>query len=735
MPQQNTGSYVMPNTRPEQDESYTPNKPQKKHGITKSNRQIAKEVFGADVYDAIDEARKGTEDERVVELHNSLGTRQITQGEPVLEIDFAGSTYARPRKDYKGIVEKAWDEGKDDKQLSDELDSVYGKLVDEERHVREKITEYEIPNPDLVPGAPADPSVPQTVTMSKKRISIAGPGTFNLSHGDANSVEKNKEYISGEIREYLTQQLRAYKAKLAENPDADLKDIHINITGHSRGAVAAGETVLMTDEWLKNSEEFKDLIKYVKYDLIQYDPVPGLGDRTEHGKLDLSNVSGLNSTVVYSMSTEYMDGMFKPQEVSGTNRIIFGVMAHAVNLGFYDGSQPDKLHKVGYYDAATGEVYRGSGLSEIPDGVYFTDEHYNLIKLDSFAQVNKLADAAFEGNEGRQEQRLSVLKNAIKDWFVNHDLETTFTAEEEIPVSEKRLDDLKRQADKTRDYRLQGIVNDIDRFQRTSDTGDIEKAKEDLLTLRDSCRRFMKSVTLPASPEDEKKLDMAAEILTIAQKQRNYLIREQVDAQPQVERTGSAERQLNRDEGRIAKEGLAKGAILEAAAQSKEYLSRLEATQTGSRRSAESYDKLHAALEKVSKLSGKSTLREAQEAFSELEKAGKEYEKSPDKWYRLRRQNRKERIAVSQLASGLAGKSAARFGELTREIAAKDRPIDDLMNRRGDRIMESKGKILSLKDLQQKVQPALQASAAAVQKVHNRERSKSAPQATRPKTL
>ena len=83
---------------------------------------------------------------------------------------------------------------------------------------------------------------------------------------------------------------------------------------------------------------------------------------------------------------------------------------------------------------------------------------------------------------------------------------------------------------------------------------------------------------------------------------------------------GSAERQLSREEDRIVKEGLAKGTILAAAAESRELLARLEATHQRSRQS-DNYKKFHDALARVSRLNGKSTLRESQEALDELQKA------------------------------------------------------------------------------------------------------------------
>ena len=78
--------------------------------------------------------------------------------------------------------------------MAADLERVYGQLVDADRHVREKISEINVPNPAYNPDNP-DPAVPKETTQTKKRISIAGPGLLNLTLFDDNTIEKNKAYI------------------------------------------------------------------------------------------------------------------------------------------------------------------------------------------------------------------------------------------------------------------------------------------------------------------------------------------------------------------------------------------------------------------------------------------------------------------------------------------------------------------------------------------------------------
>ncbi|MBR4200547.1 MAG: hypothetical protein IKQ91_04625 [Oscillospiraceae bacterium] len=111
------------------------------------------------------------------------------------------------------------------------------------------------------------------------------------------------------------------------------KPIHINVTGHSRGGVTASETVIRICDWLNEQPEYKDFAKKVQFDLILLDPVPG-------------------------------------SDVTDSRR-----------------RNPD-FRK--YPNVNVTSYYRGSGISELPDGVYLSDEKRNLIRVTRYSQVDQI---------------------------------------------------------------------------------------------------------------------------------------------------------------------------------------------------------------------------------------------------------------------------------------------------------------------------------------------------------
>ena len=77
-----------------------------------SVRDAIKAVFGMhnDPYRKIDALLKSSsQKERTVDSHHSRGTAQLLSGENVLEIDFAGSGFAAPRKMARGFNSKPTD--------------------------------------------------------------------------------------------------------------------------------------------------------------------------------------------------------------------------------------------------------------------------------------------------------------------------------------------------------------------------------------------------------------------------------------------------------------------------------------------------------------------------------------------------------------------------------------------------------------------------------------------------
>ena len=690
--------YVMPKTSEAGDEYFSKNLVHVTYKMSKSNRQAAKEVFGDAVYDSIDEARKGSAEERKVPLHHSVGTKKAAAGSYVFEVDFAGTSFTQTHRDHHGLdgwYGKLAKEGGNDPKLRELLDMEYGPLVDGRTHVREKETEIKTESGQVI---------------TKKRLTLSGPNTTDTGEY---SIADNTNYATEKLKGYITSAVNDYREKLKADPNAELPDIHILITGHSRGAVAAGETARELGHWANYLAGFGDLAKYIKITPILRDPVPGRPGYDAHAENNLSGIPGMNSTVFYSLSQEHYDYFFEPQLIRGADRIVFGVMPHSTALDGADLSQmafaDDAMaHKRGFYDASTGEFYRGSGLSELPKGLFFTDERQNLIRVDSWSQVDKLADAVYEDGKGRQPRRLNIVRKAAQDWFIRNDLEMSYPTEEHREQALENLNRTKNAILESKDNHLLMIKNGLRRLSEVENNPNASKKDkiEVLENLKKNCR-FVMLTTGVGEPEDNAKLSMVGDLLTGVQKEKNYLERglDQVRVNEQKELAGGAERQLNRDEARLNRIADVYKYFAQSAAEAKILLDRLDAT-TKSGANSEKYDTMHEALERVSRLSSASTINEAAKAYSDLQTASSKYYSS-HKSNLFRGDSGIERKAVAHQAEDLGAKYSAALKEQSRGIPNKDSKIEDLLSRQGNIVDRSRKKVssLQLKDLEKKVNP------------------------------
>ena len=88
------------------------------------------------------------------------------------------------------------------------------------------------------------------------------------------------------------------------------------------------------------------------------------------------------------------------------------------------------MHRAGYTNAKTGEVYRGSGLSELPEGVYIMDETRTLIRLNSKEKALNMLKEVYKDTYkilGKnaikskiQGSRKNRLKEVVEAWFSSH---------------------------------------------------------------------------------------------------------------------------------------------------------------------------------------------------------------------------------------------------------------------------------------------------------------------------
>lgn len=337
------------------------------------------------------------------------------------------------------------------------------------------------------------------VATQRTRYSMPGPlGTIaGMAKGSRNSGEysiKNLgDYILAAGQDYLTKKFEEWKKiegdaqevlRGTDHPDMDMKErfaradeirkkvkpVSIMLKGHSRGGVAVSHGAMQLKYWIH--ENYPQYEKYVNFDMIQMDPVAGYG--SDHGaKRNINLVeetrpkikeeleerkmrplgSSANTTVVYSLHTDHSH-FFSPQVVDGAKRIILTTTKHSVNLDTIDESAKEydnnKAHRQGYMDLENGEVYRNSGLSELPEGVYIADENNRLIKIPSVEVGRKIIGEVLSKASG-QEGRHRRIDEVMDHWFKAHPMEKTKdheaarerTSVKELEANEKK-GDLKR---------------------------------------------------------------------------------------------------------------------------------------------------------------------------------------------------------------------------------------------------------------------------------------------------
>ncbi len=294
------------------------------------------------------------------------------------------------------------------------------------------------------------------IEVEKRRITMAGPlGAGGLSNSGEYSIEKLREYMLLMGKEYLEPKLKqlsllkntveALHNEGREDEERQIRErirpVYLIMKGHSRGAVALSHGAMMIKYWLLKN--YPDMVDYVKFETIQYDPVPGTGndynvkkevnlnekDSKKLLELEKRKMAPLGdeaeTTVLYSLLSNYAL-FFTPQSVKGTKRLILTMHKHAQGLRDVDETQGER-HHVAYTYAENGEVYRSSGLNELPEGVYIMDEKRTLVRLENKAQALKMLEEAYKDTykltnmSGKvQWDRKSRIREMVETWFDSH---------------------------------------------------------------------------------------------------------------------------------------------------------------------------------------------------------------------------------------------------------------------------------------------------------------------------
>lgn len=413
--------YTVSQSTQEELDTHRQNVSQKNYKSEMRTRDALKIVMGDDVYNDIDKLRKSQDKkDRMVDLHHSRGTAQFQAGENVLEIDFAGTDFLQPRKEHKGF------HGKDENINTNEIRAQYGNPINQDTYFGQNYPDISTKNRNKIMSKVTQERVAGKI-VTKQRISIPGPQS--LGGGDY-SIDKTRTFASETIKKFISDQFEKWK----KAPEAEKnKQVHINLTGHSRGGVAAGETVKSVYDWMENNPkkrndpDFKKFKDNLKFELIQRDPVPGELVQNEYKNIDFSGYKNLNVTSIYSMNADKDSitiNWFRPQITRGQDRIIIGNTPHSAGLETIDMSQRNvesdgKAHQSGYLDAENKQFYRGSGLSEMPAGIYISDEKNNLVRITKYSQIDEIINVV-NGEKPVQKKRQDDVRTTVKNWLFDN---------------------------------------------------------------------------------------------------------------------------------------------------------------------------------------------------------------------------------------------------------------------------------------------------------------------------
>ncbi len=666
------GKYVMSDLDEEKILDVPKNLGQNARGIEVTNRQAIQTVYGYEVYDSIDEKHRGTLEDRTVKIHNAVGNRLIREGTTVLEFDLAGSGYNTVRREYAGQHGKLNTKTEvgisqirqHDKEYGVPLRDSSGKVYNGIRKMSKKVT------------------LKDDTVVNKIRYTISGPGLFNV--GD-HSIENNRVYVKNLAKNELVK----YFEEWVKDP-SKAHEINIRLTGHSRGAVAAEEGAQYINDFLKEyakkHKEAEPFLKYISFDLTQRDAVPGFGTFWRLGKKDIRNIPNMKATIFCSMAQDHGDMIFPLQNVRGAGRIIIGTTEHGMDLGSIDQSQSrykedGKAHRAGFYDADTGEYYRGSGLSELPDGVYIADERYNIVRLTSYSQIGKLIDEVY-ASAPKQKGRVASIHDMVRNWFVDNELSVSFKTETERENAQDRAFDAMGSLMRSGVSRVKGVQREIQKLDkiRMSALNPAEIIQQNEALIK-ACKKYMKKTAIPAEGDSAYRMNLVSDIMSFAQRENNYLKRG-LDKNNQVQHEGYVERQLDRERKRLEQEQRLRETFAAVAEHCKEVTVRLDATRQG-KLNSEEYNRFYAALKRGSMLNTDSSVNDFNRVTKEIMYAAVTYHV---KHMEATSKDGIIRDTESQnIVSYMSGIRKV-TGELGRGIERKDNSLDDVIRNRQMRI-------------------------------------------------
>lgn len=474
---------------------------EKKYGL-RAIRDAIKRFFGfksKDVFAEYDKlASSEKEEDRKLELHHSLGTKLMDEGQNVMEIDVGGSGYYAFRKSHAGFFDKKMDTD------SEHFKKTFGKKIDKAKKggVFKKVKKTKVNGQE----------------RSFARYNISGPLSMKgLVDGGDFSINYIVGYVNSLSRDYISNVINSEEWKA--NPST----INLNLQAHSRGAVGTTVGIQVLMDWVKNKAP--EALDYLKINYLQYDPVPGPDTMSSRNiKSDFREFSkNVNVTTITSTYVDHA-AFFTPMHVRGQNRLIVQANNHSVGLADMDITQKDamgnqKLHRKALIDPKTKQAYRGSGMNELPNAVFLQDANGTLVRMRSFAQAYHIIKDSRNAAK-LQGARADVVNRMIKEWFIDNEFVDETETDEEYFEEKKRVDEVmdtllehKRiQKDSDLMVKVKDTLRDVKEARTNTEMTD-KRRRQIYRDAIDACKAYMEDRN-PSTNIGKERLAMVGDVLS-----------------------------------------------------------------------------------------------------------------------------------------------------------------------------------------------------------------------------
>ncbi len=438
------------------------------------------------------------------------------------------------------------------------------------------------------------------------------------------------------------------------------------------------------------------------------------------GSCNLRKIPNVNCTVFCSLGIQAPDFVFPLQHVKGAKKIVLAMTDHGINTANVDVSQQNtfgdnKKHAQGYYDAETGEMHRGSGLNELPDGIYVADEKQNLIRITSYSQVNELFNTVYD-KTSPQKVRARRIHKMVRDWFIENELEMSFPDEQTRKREGIKNDMIQDKILKQTAGRLRFVKAEIEKLRELKQGG---ATREELIKQNNNlikvCRDYMHETTMQPSGNTAYKVGLVADTLSHTMRENNYMKKElrrengeviaedlddKIRAQKErmEKKDGYLQRKQESETKRIEQENKVLKLFSDTAKKCTDTLDILDQTRVGKSGSS-SYDKFHKILEEGSKLGAQTSVSEMADFLRRFNAAAENYRNSHDSLIGPVTKDGDQRLKQSKDMKTFSKDTAEELNRLSKGLGEKNVPI-------GLKIMDSSARLTEVKNKQAELEGA-----------------------------